>query len=61
MVNEGKKVIQTADMGSCVLLQSLILDMSMKTATVISWTLKTGSCYIHEGEEVNEKFIIRVN
>lgn len=33
----------------------------MRTATVTSWTLKTGSCYIREGEEVNEKFIIRVN
>lgn len=44
-----------------LLLESLILDISVRTAKVTSWTLKTGSCYIHEGREVNEKFIIRLN
>lgn len=62
MANEGKKIIQTGDMGSqMVSLLSWTLDISMRTATDTSWILKTGSCYIREGGKISEKFIIRVN
>lgn len=62
MANEWKKMIQTGDIGSqMVSLLSWTLDISMRTATGTSWILKTGSCYIHEGDKVSEKFTIRVN
>lgn len=62
MANKWKKMIQTWDIGTqMVSLLSWTLDISMRTATGTSWILKTGSCYIHEGDKVSEKFTIRVN